>query len=506
MTQSASDVAASDKVPLAVVAAERTTEIFLIDGSLTRVASAIGRLDTEVVPGIYKIRYRSGNVTRDELIEVPPGGFSEPVTGRPMRFATARPLMDTLTTHEYQYGPARHWAEYPESQPRCDASSVLLFHRESDESFAFTRSAMSLWSLDGTRLEEERAAPSGPTEFDSHARYRATRLNLDPGTYALRAETASGGHVEIFFTVCCGWETQIFVEQDGSADGRLPALHTASVAMAQYGGPAPDEGLKREAEIVKAAFMAGRRLAPPAFVEAWLSESAGDPVTGLCLAHALLQTEGDDDLVIRVIARLSGAEVLGAGHPDVQGLIAALAIRDRNRVSNVYRELLGKLAATGDAMACAWPPMLRDGWEALVKLSKRRATVIPPNSFNARMAADLVGSGSLMMRRVDDRPAYIASTTLAGARAAEAALLMNGIPDEVLTDRSLNLNRLEKSVLASLAMIDTQSGLGAASSEARAAARLGPLTRKLVDATGAPAYSVANAIVNIASMVIKPNT
>ncbi len=499
MTQLPSDNPRSDKSALIVVAAERTTEIFLSDARLEKVASDVGRLETQVVPGIYKIRYRSGNVTQDELIEVPPGGLEKPVEGKPFAFATARPLTETLTTHEYQRGPARSAAREPASLPP-GGHSVLLFHREGDETRTFTCSRLSLWALDGTCIAAEDEG-----ELDTRARYRVLRRELEPSTYALRAETATGGHVEIFFTVCRGWQTQIFVEQEVAGEACAPALHTASVGMAPYGGPPPPDDLKREAEIVKAAFMAGRRLAPPDFVEAWLCAPAGDPITGLCLAHSLLQSEGDDDMVIRVIARLSDADVLGGGHPDVQGLIAALTIRDRNRVSNVYRELLGTLKAAGDSMTCAWPPTLRDSWEALVKLSKRRATIIPPDSFNARMAADLVGSGAVMMRRVDDRPAYIDSTTLAGARAAETALLMNGIPDDVMANLSFNLNRLEKSVLASLAVIDTQSALNAMPSGTRAPTQLGPLTRKLVDATGAPAYSVANAIVNVANMVIKPD-
>ena len=62
----------SRRVPFSVRASDATTEVFVIDNQLRRIAGGVGHVALDASPGVYKIRLRSGSTQRDHLVEVTP--------------------------------------------------------------------------------------------------------------------------------------------------------------------------------------------------------------------------------------------------------------------------------------------------------------------------------------------------------------------------------------------------------------------------------------------------
>ena len=97
-------------VSLNVQAPELTTEIFVIDSLFRRVASGLGHLETAVSPGLYKIRFRSGNSQRDELVEATTEKSPLYITTKPLGFASAAPMVNTRTTREHHSDAAEQYS------------------------------------------------------------------------------------------------------------------------------------------------------------------------------------------------------------------------------------------------------------------------------------------------------------------------------------------------------------------------------------------------------------
>ena len=80
-----------DPGTLNIRAADEATEIFVIDSDFKRIKSAIGWLRLEVLPGFYKVRFRSGASQYDHLVEVKSGNTVE-VEGPAIEFYSAAPI------------------------------------------------------------------------------------------------------------------------------------------------------------------------------------------------------------------------------------------------------------------------------------------------------------------------------------------------------------------------------------------------------------------------------
>ena len=141
----------SETATLAMSAADDATEIFLIDAGLRRIASGLGHLEMEVPLGIYKVRFRSGASQQDQLVEVPSPGARVKVEAPPLLFRTAAPIVRTLTTHEYQSGPASAMSRRVHVD--CGRGGELfVFVREEEESREFAPTHLTIHALDGTEL------------------------------------------------------------------------------------------------------------------------------------------------------------------------------------------------------------------------------------------------------------------------------------------------------------------------------------------------------------------
>lgn len=425
---------ARPRLPLRILATDEGTEIFLVDASFKRLASAVGELRAEVEPGIYKARFRSGDTMADQLLEVPPGlppGQSEIlVRGEPLRFASALPLPDTRTSHEYHQAAWNHAWDPPDL---VSGSGSLLFvlardarKRPGERSSHVPWRGLTLCDLDGRVLLDFAEAP----RRDADLAYASANIQLDPGTYVLRVDTELNGVLEMPVITRPDWQTQVALSSRSIGrrapafgmrhDGRSRSVRRADLAGATVlmGRPGyrsdPSGQQDRLTELARLGLIQGRATLRADDLRTMLWAKSENPMLGLYGAHLLLQgNEREMDLLHEVVGTL---ETLLGDHPDVAALRVALARRD------------GLAAPSGRRFAT--PPMLARGWQLVVDASLDQPDLVPADSFAARVATNLVSSSPwLIWRRT---PALsqtlrqgVANDGLNSASAEQEALIDN---------------------------------------------------------------------------------
>lgn len=410
----------SDRLPLRVVAADEGSEIFLVDAGFRRLASAVGELRTAVEPGLYKVRFRSGDAMADRLVEVPPQlppGQSEVlIRGEPLRFASALPLPDTRTSHEYHQAAWSHAWDPPDLNL---GNGSLLFvlardadRRPSERVHHVPWRGLSLRDPAGRVLLDFADAPRRDADFG----YASANLVVDPGTYILRVDTELNGILEMPLVTCPDWQTQVALRsrtisrrQPGSqADGggsrsvRRADLAGASVLMGRPGYRAdPSGGQERLTELARLGLVQGRATLRPDDLRSMLWAKFDNPMLGIYGAHLLLQGgERDMGLLHEVVGNL---ESLLGRHPDVAALRLALTRHD------------GQAAPAG--LCFDLPPTLARSWELVVDASIGSPELVPAASFAGRIAGNLVSSRHWLIWR---RTAALAQALRPAAEKVEA--------------------------------------------------------------------------------------
>lgn len=393
------------RLPLRILATDEGTEIFLVDASFQRLASAVGELRAEVKPGIYKARFRSGDTMADQLIEVPPRLPPEQseilVRGEPLRFASALPLPDTRTSHEYHQAAWSHAWDPPDLL--LGSGSLLFILARDAEKMPGERSShvpwqgLTLCDLDGRVLLDFAEAP----RRDADLAYASANIQLDPGTYVLRVDTELNGILEMPVVTRPDWQTQValrsrsisrhaptFGESPGvrrSRSVRRADLAGATVLMSRPGyRSAPSGQQDRLTELARLGLIQGRATIRPEDLRTMLWAKFENPMLGIYGAHLLLQdNERDMSLLHEVVGNLES--MLGP-HPDVAALRLPLARHDG-------------LTAPADPRFDT-PPMLARSWQLVVEASFEQPALVPANSFAASVATNLVsGNPWLIWRR-----------------------------------------------------------------------------------------------------------
>ncbi len=392
------------RLPLRILATDEGTEIFLVDASFQRLASAVGELRAEVEPGIYKARFRSGDTMADQLVEVPPElppGQSEIlVRGEPLRFASALPLPDTRTSHEYHQAAWNHAWDPPDL---FQGSGSLLFvlardarKRPGERSSHVPWQGLTLCDLDGRVLLDFAEAP----RRDADLAYASANIQLDPGTYVLRVDTELNGILEMPVITRPDWQTQVALSsrsisrrapafREGPGVGRSRSVRRADLAGATVlmGRPGyrsdPSGQQDRLTELARLGLIQGRATLRAEDLRTMLWAKFENPMLGIYGAHLMLQgNERDMGLLHEVVGNL---ESMLGDHPDVAALRLALARRD------------GLAAPSGPRFAT--PPMLVRGWQLVVDASLDQPDLVPAESFAARVATNLLSSNPWLIWR-----------------------------------------------------------------------------------------------------------
>src|SRR5436309_1438173 len=196
-TVSASDDATA--IRLVADAGDPMFEVFVIGPDLRLVTRSSGRLEVDLPPGIYKVKFKAGTLggsLEDEHVVVLEPGCAPPVVrlSQGIGVASPAPVHKTISTREYHRYPASDISRKTH-QRLGSGSRLFVFVRDLDDKGRADNplGGLSLHGLESdmrlTNLEE-----AGEVIRDVARGYRegvdgisaACSLELDPGCYRLR--------------------------------------------------------------------------------------------------------------------------------------------------------------------------------------------------------------------------------------------------------------------------------------------------------------------------------
>lgn len=372
----------SGKVRLTAEALDNAAEIFLIDSKLEMVARGIGRLDTFQPPGVYKLKLRAGQATREELVVL----AKEPVhrvLGH-LRIPSAAPLDQTAQSHEYHQEAALQ--ESRKARVALGAgASVFVFARDwtpqgmPPHSGHHPAETLALHAPDRTLLVDFEQKSAVELKKDPWA---ACRIDLAPGPYRLAVTAASGEVFEMAVIALPGWQTQIFLlQRDDSrwGRGRRPDLASASVAMSRSQEFSKDAPENRLAELARLALVDGRQVISEELNQI-LHGKFDNPMLGIIGGHLLVRQKKPDLKLLRIVVdNLRLGVFNNVPHPDVEALSLVL----------------------GDTPRCDFgiPPMLHAGWRIVVEHSLKKRALVPAGSWGARIATRVINQDPWLIWR-----------------------------------------------------------------------------------------------------------
>lgn len=378
------------------------TEITIIDSAGKVVESAAQRLDRDLSPALYKIRYRVGDRVVDQLIELPPGEGAFAVDTPELPILSAIPLS---TGADAQSDPAQ-FLDQLMRRPRIDPSkraSLFIFVMPDPDSSPEPAplpekpgSGVSVHTFSGEKVGDLENA-------EIQHGCSACTIPVDSGSYLLRVQMPPGRPIEQTLVAVDGWQTQFYVrmtktcaEPGPDAASTTPAatlepspilwqldLGRSGVLMIQDPpqGP-PDAWSMRWTAAARQALAAGRSSAAPdrTMMSAPLGGKFENPMLGIYAGHLLaLQEKPQLDLLREVVDNLF--RLIG-NHPDVTSLMIPLA--DTRARDLVYSE----------------PPMLRSSWSLILSACTPEHDLRPPRSYAARIGGSLWGSGAWLAWRM----------------------------------------------------------------------------------------------------------
>jgi len=368
------------RVNLTVKAADCMTEIFLVDSGFQRVDSGIGLLETQVVPGIYKARFRAGQTQIDKIIAVEAGSENKTFTGPAVEFITPVPLPQTSGNRRIHQDTAQKFS-HTISLKKGNGSQFYLFIRGLSEEASRPWLGVSLHNINGNLL-----ARAEQGKCDAENGFCALNIEVDPGTYRLRVEEEPGEIYEMFVVTAAGWQTQVFALAE---DAWLPgiaacraALPTASVFMVREGtGFDPSSPVVRQIELIRLGLLNGRKILTKNAAENLLQERDLNPMLVLFATHLLMrQTSVDYPLVSRILESLQRPLFF---HSDIQAV-------------HLCQEV-GKFENPPDFSS---PPMLTSSWQLILQADRQGKAVIPQGSLSEQIAEGVLNTSLWLIHRL----------------------------------------------------------------------------------------------------------
>ena len=371
-------------IELTVQAADRGTEIFVVDSGLRRIASDVGALKQAVSPGIYKIRFRSGQSQIDKLIEVKPDVDSMKVEGPSVQFSSAAPIEQTSTNREYHKNAACELSLSPARERPGRGSGLFVFVRDLlPNAVSEPWEGLSIHQIDGKFV-----AKLSDGVCNAKKQYGGLNLEVDPGIYRIRVDTGQIGTFEMFAVTAVGWQTQYFAMTDdfpaAEAQVRRASLRSSTIMMAPQGtGYNPLSEYNRLAEIFRIALQSGRNVLTANEMIRLLKEKCENPMLLIFGAHLLVRLRPINHPLLNEVIR--NLEQRFAFHPDVKSLL-----------------LRPGAGTPAPDLAFPEPPMLRSSWDLIVRGSRRRMRLVPPGSVADSVADGLLTTTPWLLHRLDD--------------------------------------------------------------------------------------------------------
>jgi hypothetical protein len=364
---------------LTVTTGDGGSEIFLVDGRLHVVAQAGGELQGNFDPGIYLIKIRAGEATREEYVTLTPGEEVTKAFPR-LEFASSAPLADTAFSDQQHREIAITQSRLPHVKSGHGSEIYVVVRNSASpgqpvaEAGVHPGQGLALLSAGGATLVDLGTQSWTDSSASSIA---VCNVEIDPGIYKLSFGTPDGGHLEQVVVASPGWQTQVFLLQrapDSNSEVPRIDLSGAAVFMAPLDRVDrfdPERPQNRLVELARQGLASRRQILTPKLRES-LGQNRDDPMLGIIGGHLLLlDPEPDLDLLRLVVGNVRG--MLGqASHPDVE----ALAVRlDPSAVTHVFES----------------PPMLRRSWTLALEASVTRPELVPASSAASTIADRIWG-------------------------------------------------------------------------------------------------------------------
>lgn len=362
----------SDIFELHVAPNDPAAEVFVIDSRMSLVDRDVAQLKTRLPPGLFKVKMRIGNATRQDVVLLdgdatvpPPAAVVQPVAS----VATVLPLSGTTATHEY-HEAARFRAVDAANQLQAPADQAVLLCmvRSFSGKDQVIAPAQPPWQ--GVQVFDAQGQEVLAMEHDAQVQAFGDPVAfavkvLPPGCYFLRQPLDGDDVIEQSLVLCPGWRTEAYTLRRVVPAGQQADLAPRTTVLMQRlgNGIGPwDEAQDRLAEVARQALAGERRILNPE-LEALLLEKFDNPVAGIIGGHLLLvereRDSGRDLHMLDVVVRRL-RELVGTGHPDVE----ALALQCHDPQLRQVSRVLG-------------PPMFQRSWPLLAAAAADQPALVP---------------------------------------------------------------------------------------------------------------------------------
>lgn len=371
-----------EKRRLKVTCEDSATEVFIIDGGFSLLARGIGRVDTELDPGIYKVKVRAGFETSEQLVVL--RDQDEDLQIPPFSFVSPAPLAGTSKTHDFHISAAEEGSRAPDIT-KGEGSSVFIFARDwtSQErpkdklsTYPNPGRGLSLRDMQGNVVAD---LTTEGKRSDGWEPWVSCHVQLEPGYYKLNLQMPSGGSVEQTIVASYDWQTQVFLllsSYGADPDARRADLQSGSIQLAPMSaGFKADNPLLRLSELARLG-LANERKVLSEEVREHLTYPVENPMLGIYGAHLLLLDEEPDLELLREVTDTLRLPLAG-GHPDVEAL-------------DLYLE-------QGPSQTFDVPPMLRRSWTYIVAATAKQPQLVPLDSPAAEAALHQWGSSPWLL-------------------------------------------------------------------------------------------------------------
>jgi len=376
------------KAAVTVAVADLAAALEIVDGGFKVVAKGFGRIETELIPGLYKARASVGGASQEKIFAVEEGEGVKEVILEPVQFASPVPMDGTTTSHEYHQAAVNEAFDRPPLQRGNGAGFFLSVRDPSEAPFNQTDETIDRYAQSFTGFRLRNAAEvlidyDQDAECDISHGYAVLAAELDPGAYVLQWSSEQYGTLERPVLLAPNWITQLFlmVEPHGETGGPLrPNFADASVQMAPFEFSYPRDKYFRLSEIARQSLLQGRNIVEREVMNALLQDKFGNPVLGLLAAHLLLLDEKPRLNLLHIVMGNLGA-MLGGDFPD----IVALRLR--------LDQLEKHLSAPPAGLSVPFPPLFKASWDILAQQATQDDAFFPPGSLSREVADRIVDNG-----------------------------------------------------------------------------------------------------------------
>lgn len=373
-------------VGLHLKAGSPLAELFVVDHAFNLVDRAVGELDVQVEPGVYKLKAQLGEATVEQLVLV--DRDQEVDLSQKLELASPAPLADSARSHDDHVNAAVNASHKVAPATRGGDTAISIVARRWDEQGRADQEHKEAWlsTVSLHRPDGGTVLSLGDREVHREAPdpWMADAETVEPGGYVLRWHDRSGLATEQAVHAVDGWETEVYLLDEHAGGPAGTGSVRTSVLMTRAGFDPSDDMLRRVEE-ARGALADERRVASQAVTEA-LFAKFDNPMLGLFGAHLMIvareelrlrdeatesQRRGkpmpapvdfDQSLFDTAVANLR--DLLGPAHPDGVALATQVSDPDLDALEPV-----------------TVPPLLWGSWKWLIGATNDAPHLVPVETW-----------------------------------------------------------------------------------------------------------------------------